>query len=261
MPIVSIRMREYALTEQKPRLVLSLRKQHSNTVQAPALRTYPSDDPVACTIWQAARATSAAITYFEPIKFGNPAVEWIDPGIGFNNPAKALLAEARNLWKDSNDEFDRDNIGIFLSLGTGIPGVINPDGGSNTERILNDALSRLGLPVGWIKMMKEMVTSSGKVSQEMRADLNRSVYHRPYHRFNVEQGLQAIELFQYECEEMLIADTEEYITKVSQEIDDCTRLMATMPLNAPPLKSPAASGGLSALPGPQNDEELQSNGL
>lgn len=212
-------------------------------MQATALRTYSSDNPVVCTIWQAARATSAAPTYFESIKFGNPAVEWVDAGLGFNNPARALLREAKNLWKDSNDNFNRE-IGIFLSLGTGMPRVINPDAGRGLEKVAKDVASRLKVPIDWIKVMQGIALSSETVAHQMRDDLHRSAYHR----FNVEQGLQAIELFQYECEPLLTADTEEYLKQRKHEIDECTRLMATMPLNTRPLSSRVALGGLSPLP-------------
>ena len=64
---------------------------------------------------EAARATSAAPTYFEPIQieFGinNPAT-LIDGGVFANNPAMCAYVEARKIFKDDPDVF-------LVSLGTG----------------------------------------------------------------------------------------------------------------------------------------------
>ena len=45
---------------------------------------------------QAARATSAALTYFESQNIDG--VGYFDAGVGYNNPAEAALAEAQKLW-------------------------------------------------------------------------------------------------------------------------------------------------------------------
>ncbi|KXX77753.1 Calcium-independent phospholipase A2-gamma [Madurella mycetomatis] len=39
-----------------------------------------------CTIWQVARATSAATTFFKPIRVGRDGIEFVDAGFGHNNP-------------------------------------------------------------------------------------------------------------------------------------------------------------------------------
>jgi len=65
---------------------------------------------------QAARATSAAPTYFEPAKLGRPGSEdylaLIDGGVFANNPGMCAYVEAVSLWPDET-EF------LVLSLGTG----------------------------------------------------------------------------------------------------------------------------------------------
>lgn len=47
-----------------------------------------------CTIWQVARVTSAAITFFKPICVGRDGVEFIDAGFGYNNLYEVLIKEA-----------------------------------------------------------------------------------------------------------------------------------------------------------------------
>jgi patatin-like phospholipase/acyl hydrolase len=67
-------------------------------------------------MWQAARATSAAPTYFEPAKLeaelGNDYFALIDGGVYANNPAMCAYAEARALWPQERNF-------LVVSLGTG----------------------------------------------------------------------------------------------------------------------------------------------
>ena len=64
-----------------------------------------------CTIWQAARATSAASTFFDPITIGPNNQKFVDGGLRNNNPVNLVERESQNLWP--ND--DR----LILSIGTG----------------------------------------------------------------------------------------------------------------------------------------------
>jgi patatin-like phospholipase/acyl hydrolase len=65
---------------------------------------------------QAARATSAAPTYFEPAKIeskvGGYSLALVDGGVYANNPAMCCYVEARRLWPAENDL-------CVVSLGTG----------------------------------------------------------------------------------------------------------------------------------------------
>jgi predicted acylesterase/phospholipase RssA len=67
-----------------------------------------------CPIWQAARATSAAPTFFPPmkIKLPPPGGFYIDGGIRYNNPSEVALDEVRVRWKRSRQFF-------IVSIGTG----------------------------------------------------------------------------------------------------------------------------------------------
>lgn len=64
------------------------------------------------TIFDAARATSAASTYFKPYKLKDKI--FIDAGIYVNNPALYALIYALELWPDENFE--------IISIGTGRSG-------------------------------------------------------------------------------------------------------------------------------------------
>jgi patatin-like phospholipase/acyl hydrolase len=64
-------------------------------------RTYevPKSPGPKCKIWEAARATSAAPTFFKPIEIGerNLKVAYFDAAIGHNNPSKLILQEAKTV--------------------------------------------------------------------------------------------------------------------------------------------------------------------
>jgi hypothetical protein len=66
-------------------------------------------------IWEAARATSAAPRIFKSISIGPPnfAQEFIDGGLGHNNPVFQVLEEAEAQFPD-------DHIACLVSIGTGV---------------------------------------------------------------------------------------------------------------------------------------------
>ena len=75
-------------------------------------RTYSYGNVVAdqCNIWEAARATSAAPTYFLPIEINGKT--YVDGALGCNNPTEELILEARAIWPERP-------ISCLLSIGTG----------------------------------------------------------------------------------------------------------------------------------------------
>jgi predicted acylesterase/phospholipase RssA len=82
-------------------------------------RSYTHDDPAYdVEMWQVARATSAAPTYFEPAcvaEFkGEGEHALVDGGVYANNPSVAAYSDAVNLWGDSAE------INV-VSIGTGAP--------------------------------------------------------------------------------------------------------------------------------------------
>jgi patatin-like phospholipase/acyl hydrolase len=84
------------------------------------LRTYDTatDRATPALIWEAARATSAALTYFAPITIDH--VQYCDGGFGWSNPTEIAIAEAHNIWPNRP-------IGCLLSIGTGIEDAIQLD--------------------------------------------------------------------------------------------------------------------------------------
>ncbi|KAI1379971.1 acyl transferase/acyl hydrolase/lysophospholipase [Hypoxylon crocopeplum] len=83
-------------------VVLAIRKEQ---IDAPPylFKTYDTSTSLqGCAIWQVARATSAATTFFKSIKLGRDNVEFIDAGFGYNNPCKVIISEARDQFPERN---------------------------------------------------------------------------------------------------------------------------------------------------------------
>ena len=125
-------------------------------------------------MWQAARATSAAPTYFEPAKLeaelGNDYFALIDGGVYANNPAMCAYAEARTIWPQERNF-------LVVSLGTG----------ELTRRIPYDEAKGWGL-AKWAQPILGVVFDgvSDTVDYQLK-DLCRDEATRVsgYHRFQV----------------------------------------------------------------------------
>ena len=139
-------------------------------------------------IWEAARATSAASTFFDPIRIG--CQEFVDGATGRNNPVEAVLAEANSIWKDAPSR-----IQCLVSIGTG-------------KSQFRDFGSNL------IEMKRTLValaTETEDTEQRVyRNQKNLGVSGR-YFRFNVDRGLEGVVLDEYEKQGDIVTATEAYL--------------------------------------------------
>lgn len=152
-----------------------------------------------CAIWEVARATSAATTFFKSITCGRDEIEFIDAGFGYNNPCDILVREAQAL-------FPNDDLDCILSIGTGIRGAVSIN---NTRKSILDAL-------------KAMATSSQKVAQRLE-----SVYSDGalYYRFDVSYGLEDIVLSDWKETSRISAHTRNYLAENEGGLAKCCRSM------------------------------------
>ncbi|KAI1118120.1 acyl transferase/acyl hydrolase/lysophospholipase [Nemania sp. NC0429] len=137
-----------------------------------------------CTIWQIARATSAATTFFKSIALGRDSVEFIDAGFGHNNPCEVLIEEAERQSPAHG--------GLrVLSIGTGLGNVATINGRRDILRAL-----------------KKMATTSTLVAEKLNRRYAASGH---YHRFNVDSGLQDIILSDWEKSSTISGHTKNYL--------------------------------------------------
>lgn len=140
-------------------------------------RSYTADEKaevssvVNCKIWEAARATSAAATFFDPITIGLHS--YVDGATGSNNPVEEVLHEALSIWSNS-----LSRIHCIVSIGTGVPG--STDFGNDLIDVL--------------KTLKTITTETETTAQRFKEYHTLLGLSGRYFRFNVNKGLEAVRL-------------------------------------------------------------------
>lgn len=180
-----------------------------------SLRTYINDNvnprPKPWAIWEAVRATSAATTIFEPFTHGPPGsqIRYIDAAFGFNNPADHVMEEAASLWTETGYLDTRSDVGCLLSIGTGMANVTRME----SDTIVKAITSKVRKPLQAVEVMKKIATATEPIHRNVarRFDPSSGVYQR----FNVDQGIQAVKLFDHEKREEIEVDTTAYMQKHS----------------------------------------------
>ncbi|KAH7334125.1 acyl transferase/acyl hydrolase/lysophospholipase [Rhizoctonia solani] len=155
-------------------IVLASRTANFNKAQATSFRTYSlQSDPNApnCSIWEAARATSAAPTYFDSIKVGG--IEYVDGGLKANNPVFQALIEGQKMPGGPRP------LGCLISIGTGTPSARDL---RNTEGMFGALKAAFGI-------MKESVTrlTDSEGVHDLMLPMS-SQLGVPYYRFNPNTG-------------------------------------------------------------------------
>lgn len=171
-----------------------------------------SADLDVCTIWQVARATSAATTFFKPMRVGRDDIEFVDAGFGYNNPCEVLITEAEKQFPD------REQM-LVLSIGTGLGDVVSISGRRSI-----------------VQALKKMATTSKKV--ERRVD-GKFADTGVYHRFNVDQGLKDVTLSDWKKRSKISAHTKNYLEDnqsqraIKKFVDALTKKLARNPMHRP----------------------------
>jgi hypothetical protein len=181
------------------------------------LRTYnvQGDRYPNCLIYEAARATTAATTYFKPITIRDEEGKedkFVDAALGTNNPISVLWDEAVNLFGKKR------RLGCVVSLGTGSRKVeMAPDGEGLKEKAK--------FLISAIKVMKEIGTDSEKDHERWQAKFRE--FEHTYFRLNVDGGAQGIELSDWQKIGQLKKRTRDYLQdpSVKQMINDLAEVL------------------------------------
>ena len=147
------------------------------------------------TIWQAALATAAATSFFDPVQIG--ACQYVDGALGDNNPIAHVEAEAKQLWSPHADLTPA--VKCILSVGTGHPW---------TTAIPHN-----------IARFAEALVAIATATEEANDNFAKRWLHdgclgrNRYFRLNVRGGLDNVRLAQYERVDVIRAATTRYFNE------------------------------------------------
>jgi predicted acylesterase/phospholipase RssA len=170
------------------RFVCAVRKEDSAPVLIRSYQSRAFDNLYEhIKIWEAVRATSAASTFFDPIKIGSKGQEFVDGALRYNNPIEMADIESRTLWP--NDER------MILSIGTG----------SAPGRSLDGGLIKL------VDQLIRIVSESDETNNRFRAGHHDMIEANRLFRFTVSHGLADIGIEEYQAVNKISTYTETYL--------------------------------------------------
>ena len=166
-------------------------------------------------IWEAARATSAAPTFFKRMKIGPPGAqeEFLDGGVGNNNPIRLLMKETPKAFDDQRA------VACIISIGTG---------STNITEFKEPGLFQKVVPTKLIDALKEIATDCEKVEKEVAQRF--ATTPGIYFRFNVEHGLERIPMESYDELGNIKSKTINYLQddKIAQSVDEAVLALCNL---------------------------------
>ncbi|KAI1130681.1 hypothetical protein F5Y10DRAFT_262831 [Nemania abortiva] len=144
-------------------------------------------------IYEVARATSAASSFFDPIIIGGE--EFVDGATGANNPIQQMWTEATDTFRNGLDWILEDNVGCLVSIGTGKLPLAAFD--HSLMKIANTLVA--------------IATNSEQIADTFRKHHSRLYREGRAFRFNVDRGLATIGLEEESKMDDIQAFTRRYI--------------------------------------------------
>lgn len=156
-----------------------------------------------CKIWEAARATSAASTFFEPITIGKFGQRFVDGALRHNNPIEVADLESKAMFPGEER--------MIVSMGTG----------------LEPPRDVTGNAMHLIKTLIGLVTDTEHRNQMFRSQHQDMVDRGHLYRFNVNQGLASIGLEEYKHKGQIAGLTGRYLKNpdTRQAVAACANVM------------------------------------
>jgi len=178
-----------------PSFVCAMNAHNMNGNMPTLFRTYESHEThLECKIWEAARATSAAPTFFKRIEIGR-AQPFIDGGLGRNNPSRVVLDEAKAL-------FGARRIGCLVSIGAGQVETIS---------IRKPGLFQQIVPTDVVDAVKAIANDCEATHENMLVLFAK--LPATYFRLNVDQGMQGVNLSEWDKLSNVEAHTTQYLKR------------------------------------------------
>ncbi|CAD6442839.1 70f76fa4-52fb-420e-a197-e7cc39b9e563 [Sclerotinia trifoliorum] len=154
-------------------------------------------------IWEAARATSAAPSFFDPVVIGPYGEKFLDGGTGANNPVVELWNEAKDIWSSVTLEAQ---LRCLISIGTGVPKA--EAFGEHPAEIFRTILA--------------IATDTEKTAQDFHRRHNDLDKDNIYYRFNVQRGLETVGLNETKKLAIIASATRSYMAQ--QDVQNQLRI-------------------------------------
>ncbi|KAI4265159.1 MAG: hypothetical protein L6R35_007180, partial [Caloplaca aegaea] len=166
-----------------------------------------------CKIWEAARATTAAPTFFKRITIlddGGAQENFLDGGLRFNNPARLVLEEAMKSFGGAS------KLGCLVSIGTGHAGTIGLSQPDAFQKIL---------PTEMVGVLKRIATNCEETAHELAGRFRQSPDR--YFRYSVSHGVGSISLEEWKKMNEVQVHTKAYMQEVdvSSSIDKVVKVL------------------------------------
>ena len=138
-------------------------------------------------IWQVARATAAAPTYFKPVEI--EGLEYVDGGFGANNPCSEIYDEVNKM-----NNYAKNCVKIIVSIGTGRNKKISRIQGQGMARYLNFINFAMKWATESERTHQYMLSSNAALKEDEK-------FH--YRRYDVDDGLDAMKLDEWRARHTL----------------------------------------------------------
>lgn len=167
-------------------------------------------------------ALSAAPTFFPPIKFKRrTGGEFVDGGIGCNNPTQTLLKEAKSYYRLKGYAATRPT--CLVSIGTGQKDLIQLHKAASVFWLKD----RTGLTIA--PALAEIVTDYENTHDQVMQAFIEDNATDLYYRFDVPQGMQHIVLDEWDKADDIRTYTDKYMrwNQTEHELLECVRRLLT----------------------------------
>ncbi|QRW09969.1 kinesin light chain [Ceratobasidium sp. AG-Ba] len=155
-------------------------------------------------IWKVLSATMAQPEMFKSVDIGPDYLRqsFVDGGLGCNNPTAHVLAEVKAIMPS------RD-LSSVVCIGSGHP---------DTIQIPQRAVAGRFIPTSILSLTKNIALDAEKVAHEMEVRFQTTGV---YFRFSVDQGMQSVEVGEWEKLQQVTANAQAYLRglKVSKSVD------------------------------------------
>lgn len=196
------------------RFVCAISQETSDVVHLTSFQNRRARDDLlkTVTIWEAARATSAATSFFD---LGTHRTVFSDGATGANNPIYELWLLSKDAFYADDPTISADylqqDIGCIVSIGTGVPGP-----------------KAFGVyPTSIAKALLSMTTETEQTARRFARDRSTLSDGGRYFRFNVPSGLDKIAMEDSKSKSAIIAVTDRYLEdqETFKKAENCSKIL------------------------------------